>query len=252
MPVRIVTGASLLDQYMLVGPAADSGSLALTPHVVILGSSLPAGALAVGFDILPWISAAALGIGSVLHCFYLVSNPLAFDASDFGYLYHQTSSDGGVTWSAPEILYTSPASHDLVTPYPAVSGGSWSVLFGSINPVLFLNLGTKYSSLSVFLLAPSVPLAILCNNPSAGTVGVFYTHTLSITGGTAPFVVTLVSGSLPPNLTLSMSGVISGIPIANGTFTFTVRVVDGVSATAQVTCTIQIGSCPDDTIGGPG
>jgi len=47
----------------------------------------------------------------------------------------------------------------------------------------------------------------------AGTVGVIYPATqLTATGGTAPYIFQAIAGSVPPGLTLSVSGLLSGTP----------------------------------------
>lgn len=58
--------------------------------------------------------------------------------------------------------------------------------------------------------------------------------------GTPPYIFSLVSGSLPPNITLSSDGLLSGIAILVGTFTFTVQVTDsnGCIGTQEFTITI--------------
>lgn len=54
-----------------------------------------------------------------------------------------------------------------------------------------------------------------------------YTVNFSASGGTAGYTYNVPVGSLPPGLTLSSSGVLSGTPTAQGTYSFTVRVLDG-------------------------
>jgi hypothetical protein len=54
-----------------------------------------------------------------------------------------------------------------------------------------------------------------------------YSQTLTATGGTTPYTWSVVSGTLPPGLSLNAStGVISGRPSALGTSSFTVQVRD--------------------------
>ena len=63
--------------------------------------------------------------------------------------------------------------------------------------------------------------------------------------GTAPFTWTVASGTLPPGLSLSSTGEITGTPTAPGTFDFTLKVVDarGRTSTQAQTITIDPGGC---------
>ncbi len=84
-------------------------------------------------------------------------------------------------------------------------------------------------------------LAIACNNPPGGTVGIAYTHTFPATGGTPPYAFAIIAGALPPGLTLNSStGVLSGTPITGGTYFFTIQVTDVLGNTASVACSIVI------------
>jgi hypothetical protein len=68
-----------------------------------------------------------------------------------------------------------------------------------------------------------VPVAVVL---PAGSIGVAYSETITAQGGTAPYSYALSTGSLPPGLALSSSGVISGTPTAAGTYSFSVGVTD--------------------------
>lgn len=85
------------------------------------------------------------------------------------------------------------------------------------------------------------PLAISCGNPPNGVIGSPYNHLFPASGGTSPYTFAIISGSLPPGLSLgSSSGTATGTPTTNGVFPFTVQVTDNVSATASVACSITI------------
>jgi Putative Ig domain len=56
-----------------------------------------------------------------------------------------------------------------------------------------------------------------------GTVGDSYDQTITAAGGTAPYAFTVTSGTPPPGLTLSGSGVLSGTPTTAGSYSFTVQ-----------------------------
>jgi len=54
-----------------------------------------------------------------------------------------------------------------------------------------------------------------------------YSHTVTATGGTAPYTFVISAGALPPGLTLNaVTGVISGTPTSGGGATFTVQATD--------------------------
>src|SRR5262249_1767891 len=95
----------------------------------------------------------------------------------------------------------------------------------------------------VFVPCPTIPV-----NPAtlpAGTVGAAFSQTLTATGGTAPFTFTVFSGALPPGLTLSQAGVISGTPTAAGSFSFTVQaLLNNTSCTGTRAFTLVIVTPP--------
>ncbi|MBI1788016.1 MAG: putative Ig domain-containing protein [Acidobacteria bacterium] len=86
----------------------------------------------------------------------------------------------------------------------------------------FVGIGPiHFASPRVVLLSGTLP---------SGTVGVAYSQTLAATGGTPPFTYSLFGGALPNGLTLSPTGVISGVPTAPGASSFRVRVSDSLGA----------------------
>ncbi len=56
--------------------------------------------------------------------------------------------------------------------------------------------------------------------PPAGLVSTAYTDTLTATGGTTPYTWSVNAGSLPPGITLTSAGVLTGTPTAAGSYTF--------------------------------
>ena len=75
-----------------------------------------------------------------------------------------------------------------------------------------------------------------------GTVGSAYNQQLTLiaSGGQSPYTWSLASGTLPAGLLLSTAGVISGIPAAPGTASFTVRVTDANSITDNQALTLLV------------
>ncbi len=75
-----------------------------------------------------------------------------------------------------------------------------------------------------------------------GSLSVFYSQTLAITGGVQPYSISISSGILPPGLGLTGSGVISGTPTALGTSNFTVRVTDAINSETSRSLSLTIGA----------
>ncbi|MBT0663846.1 putative Ig domain-containing protein [Geobacter pelophilus] len=75
-----------------------------------------------------------------------------------------------------------------------------------------------------------------------GTVDLPYTEQLlSASGGTSPYS-WKASGILPPGLTVSSAGVVSGTPTSGGNYNFLVKVTDALSATASKQMFLNISS----------
>ena len=75
----------------------------------------------------------------------------------------------------------------------------------------------------------------------SGTVGVPYNQTITATGGTGPYTFS-VSGSLPPGLSLSSSGALTGTPTTAGSSTFSIIARESLGAVGFRTYTITIGA----------
>uniref|UniRef100_UPI00378343F0 GEVED domain-containing protein n=1 Tax=Prosthecobacter sp. TaxID=1965333 RepID=UPI00378343F0 len=92
-----------------------------------------------------------------------------------------------------------------------------------------------------YTLAPTCPVLVL--SPAAlpvGYLGASYSATLSISGGTAPHTFTIQSGSLPGGISLSSSGVFSGIPTSVGAYNLVVRATDLYGCTRNFDLTLQV------------
>src|SRR5271165_2442545 len=76
----------------------------------------------------------------------------------------------------------------------------------------------------------AAPLNITTPNPlPVGAIGDAYREGLAATGGQQPYTWTIDSGALPPGLSLTPDGVISGTPTTVGNYSFTLRVTDSQS-----------------------
>ena len=94
-----------------------------------------------------------------------------------------------------------------------------------------------------------VPATITGTPPASATVGTAYSFGYTVTGAPAPTLT--VAGNLPPGLTVSNDGTISGTPTAAGTFLFTVLAKNFVGTIISDPVTITVRSAPGaPTIGG--
>ncbi|MCG3164086.1 MAG: hypothetical protein JMDDDDMK_05558 [Acidobacteria bacterium] len=84
-------------------------------------------------------------------------------------------------------------------------------------------------------------------NSFGGTVGAPYSNIISASGGTAPYTFSLVPpNGIPPGLTLSSAGALSGTPTTAGRYSFGVRATDANGCAGSKTITANI--CPTITM----
>jgi hypothetical protein len=90
------------------------------------------------------------------------------------------------------------------------------------------------------------PLTVATTSLPNASPGVPYSQSLLQGGGVSPYTWLVVGGnaSLPPGLSLSSSGVISGTPSGAGTYHFTVQVTDAGGRTAAGALSISLAVAP--------
>ena len=106
----------------------------------------------------------------------------------------------------------------------------------------------------------STQLVVAPSNLPNGTVGTLYRRTNTACGGTAPYTFAVVSGALPPGLSLSITGLLSGTPTNAGTFNFTIQATGSNLVTGTTNYSISAlcpavslspGTLPDGSAGSP-
>ena len=185
-----------------------------------------------------------------------------------------TSASISYTYNTgPALLFAAPPSGEANVAYSSqltVTGGTspftWSVSSGSLPPGLTLNASTgllsgtpttagtytftvKVTDASGLTDSKPVTLTIIPGPsmtfapPPGGWTNTVYGYTLTETGGTSPYTWSVSSGSLPPGISLSPDGNLSGTPTATGTYSFTAKVTDanGQTATQATSITIAAG-----------
>lgn len=84
------------------------------------------------------------------------------------------------------------------------------------------------------------PLTLSGGALAGGQVGVAYSTTLTATGGTSPVGYAVTAGALPPGLSLSSGGTLSGRPTLSGAFAFTVTATDAASLSTSGAYTLTV------------
>jgi hypothetical protein len=85
------------------------------------------------------------------------------------------------------------------------------------------------------------PLEVVTTSLPVAQQGNAFSHQLSAIGGKPPYVWAVTSGALPGGLSVgSTTGIISGVPTAAGSFSFTVDVIDAESRAARKPLSVRV------------
>ncbi|MFN8814978.1 MAG: putative Ig domain-containing protein [Acidobacteriota bacterium] len=95
------------------------------------------------------------------------------------------------------------------------------------------------ANFSLNVAATSVLTIVTSTMPDA-QLNVPYSVALNVSGGVSPYQFSIIGGGLPPGLSLTGTGLISGTATAGGAYSFLVRVVDGFGAATQQSLTITV------------
>jgi len=169
---------------------------------------------------------------------------------------------GTAPYACSEVSGTLPAGLTLTgcvvsgTPTAAGTSTFQAKATDSSNPVQTAN-----SPETITIVAATTPLSIALSTLPNGTVGVAYSATIPVTGGTAPYSCTMTGGTLPGGLTLT-GCVLSGTPTTANTFSFQVKATDTSNpvqtatgtetvtiAPAPIPLTITLATLPNGTVG---
>ncbi len=156
-----------------------------------------------------------------------------------------TGGVGTLTWTlAGGALPTglSLSSSGVITGDPTVSGTSTFTVQAIDSSAASGGPALAQAQLSLTVVTT---VSISTTSLPAGSEGITYLAGIDASGGTPPYTWSLTTGSLPAGLTIQpSSGVISGSPTSQGTFTFTVAARDSspTQQTQTQSLTIAIGA----------
>jgi hypothetical protein len=189
-------------------------------------------------------SAAAAIIDSYAEDTVAANNQVRFNASrnwaSFSFELNSGNSTKTVTPDGA-LVQTSSFSPPVVTDYKQLQSGGASFSYTG-KQLLGGEVVIPYEPPHFEQSAGGASIYISGTQLSNGTVSFAYSETLTANGGFPPYTWTLLSGSLPPGLSLGPStGIITGTPTTAGTYTFTVEATDSLSNIATNTFSITIG-----------
>jgi hypothetical protein len=176
----------------------------------------------------------------------VITNTSPLPNGDVGVTYSPTlSASGGIapyTWSVqsgtmPAGLLLSPSGE--ITGAPLTSTDSTTIVFKVTDSIG----GTATKSLSITIVpAPTITTSSVL---AGGEVGIAYSQSLAVSGGTSPYTWSITSGTLPMDLSLNSSGTITGIPTVSGGPTGIIfKVTDNAGGTATKGFSITIIAAP--------
>ena len=159
-------------------------------------------------------------------------SPASLANGTVGVAYSQTASAGGGTAPYTYAVTTGalPAGLSLNSSTGAITGtptagGVFNVIVTATDANGYT--GTRNYGLSIAAPAINVNPVTL---PGA-TTGAAYSQSMSSSGGTSPYGYVISVGSLPPGMTLTSTGTLSGTPTAGGTFNFSIMSTDSSTGT---------------------
>lgn len=160
--------------------------------------------------------------------------------ADVSVAYSQTlSASGGTapyTWSVS--AGSLPAGLSLNTSTGVISGTPTTA--GTSSPTFQVADANANTATKALPITVHPALAISTSSLAGASTGQTYSATLAASGGDGNYSWSQVSGSLPPGVALNQAGLIAGVPSAAGTFTFGVKVTDGLGASVTKTLSLTV------------
>ncbi len=100
--------------------------------------------------------------------------------------------------------------------------------------------GFKWGATGILVSTELTRVTISTTSLTDVTAGVAVSEQLQASGGVGPYVWTLSAGALPPGLSLSASGLISGTPTSQGAYNFSVQATDGQNMGASADLSLRV------------
>ena len=179
--------------------------------------------------------------------------PTTLPTATVGTAYSGTSTASGGT--SPYTYAITAGTLPAGLSFSAASGqvsGTPSAATSGVNGVALTiravdSLACQGSQVVNLKVCPVITVLPTSSSAGTGTVGTPYSTSLVSSGGTAPYTYALTSGTLPPGLSMTSGGVVTGTPTTAVSANVTVTATDANGCTGTLSGTIAV-SCPVITI----
>lgn len=159
----------------------------------------------------------------------LISATVSNDASEQGVVWNLEGTGALMAETASSVMYQAPTD----TKAPVF-----------VRVVAYSKAESSKKAVLTLWLVPQLKVSTGLDALPNGRPGLSYVETLVANGGVGPFEWSLKEGSLPPGLSLTSAGVISGTPESDGGYEFTVQVKDAENFTALAELKIVVSGTP--------
>jgi len=105
-----------------------------------------------------------------------------------------------------------------------VAASSDTVMVGA--PFDDLGANVNQGSVYVFTNSHCPPLTFTPASFPDGSTNMWYQQSVTVSGGAGPYELAVTAGALPPGLSMTSNGLLSGTPPTPGTYQFTIRATD--------------------------
>ncbi len=194
----------------------------------------------------PATQTATVTVQSLAGSLSITSPATLPNATNGGGYFYLLQASGGTPPYLWALSSKTGATNWVVTPGGWLEGAPTTNESDSI--VVTVTDSASHSAQGTFTVSVNSNLAVMNQNFVVGGIslppavaGAPYRHALQAAGGSSPYSWNIASGSLPPGLTLSSAGVITGTPTASGNAAGIVfQVTDGTNATATANASITV------------
>ena len=164
----------------------------------------------------------------------VISTPSSLPAGQVNVVYSQTlAATGGTTPYTAWTVAAGTLPPGLTVNSSGLLGGAPTTSGAYSFTIQVTDSASATASTAFQLTINNAPLQIATSSPlPGGQANASYSQTFTAIGGTPPYTKwSVTGGTLPGGITLSVAGLLSGIPTNSGIYNFTVQVTDKAAAT---------------------